>query len=371
VLFVSARLEIQFLPARQGDAIWVRWGRGRQLIIDMGTEETGRMLAKRFAALPKAKRRFELLVITHVDEDHLGGVLTCLSDNDSPVPGLAFDDIWFNGWEHLHGKQVPPPNEVSGLEAMGPAQGERLTGWLRDHDWNKAFDRFPAALADGDPHRVKLPEGLTLTVLGPTPARLHGLIETWQTEVRKALAKGTLEEVSPGLRPQGEPVPPVLESRDDLLKLAKSSRIDGSEANRASITLLLEWRGRRILLTGDALGGDVASALLSSGLPVPVKLDLLKLPHHGSRQNLNRKLVEAVDCPYWAFSTDGTQFRHPDAPAIARLLAFGRHPRPILGFNVPSTFNRWWEKEEWRDLFSYDVEYGDAVDGLTVGFDPA
>src|SRR5918992_6185173 len=64
-------LEVQFLPARQGDAIWVRWGRGRQLMIDMGTEQTGRKLAKRFEALPESKRRFDLLVITHVDSDHI------------------------------------------------------------------------------------------------------------------------------------------------------------------------------------------------------------------------------------------------------------------------------------------------------------
>jgi hypothetical protein len=306
-----------------------------------------------------------------VDEDHLGGVLTCVSDNDSPVPGLAFKDVWFNGFEHLHGKQVAPPKEVSGPEAMGPAQGERLTSWLRDHPWNKAFDRFPVALADGGPRRVKLPDGLTLTVLGPTQARLGELIKDWKKEVKKAVAKGKLEEVSPGLGPLGEPTPPRLESRQDLLELAKPTSKDTSKPNHTSITLLLEWRGRRVLLTGDALAGDVASALLASGLPVPVKLDLLKLPHHGSRQNLSQTLVEAVDCPYWAFCTDGTQFRHPDAAAIARLLAFGRHPRPTLGFNVPSEFNLWWKKPKWRTLFDYEVEYGNAVDGLTVSFEPA
>jgi hypothetical protein len=190
--------------------------------------------------------------------------------------------------------------------------------------------------------------------------------------VEEALADGKLDEVSPGLESFGPSTPPVLDSKEALLDLAEApSPKDPSKSNHTSNTLLLEWRGRRILLTGDALAADVATAFVSAGLPVPLKLDLLKLPHHGSRQNLNRDLVEAVDCPYWMFSTDGTKHRHPDPPAIARLLAWGRHARPTLGFNVPSTFNKWWENKEWRDLFDYDVEYGDETDGLTVSFDPA
>ena len=37
------------------------------------------------------------------------------------LDGLVFDDVWFNGWDHLHGRRVPP-----GIEPMGGAQGEQL-----------------------------------------------------------------------------------------------------------------------------------------------------------------------------------------------------------------------------------------------------
>jgi glyoxylase-like metal-dependent hydrolase (beta-lactamase superfamily II) len=84
-----AELSVRFLPARQGDAIWVTWGDGHQLMIDMGTEQVGKQLAARLAALPEEERRFELLVVTHVDADHIGGVLTCVADTDDPIPGLA------------------------------------------------------------------------------------------------------------------------------------------------------------------------------------------------------------------------------------------------------------------------------------------
>jgi hypothetical protein len=372
-------LHVQFLPARQGDAIWVRWP-GHQLLIDLGTEQTGRAFRERISALPVDQRRFDLLVITHVDSDHIGGVLSCFADADEDLPGLSFDDVWFNGWEHLHGQQVAPRRSGRALEGMGPAQGERLASWLRKQPWNEAFGRFPVACPEGAPPTVRLPGGLALTVLGPTASRLAGLRQTWRDEVEIALAKGSLSEVSPGLGPRtgrtleayGSSRPPILESRVDLQLLAEAaSRKDSSKTNATSITLLAEWEGRRILLTGDAFAEDLTEALARLGNSQPVRLDLLKLPHHGSQQNLTRELVEAVWCPNWLFSTDGTTFRHPDAAAIARLLNWGRQPRPMFGFNVPSQYNRWWDNDSWRGLFGYDVAYGDDTNGLTISFEPA
>src|SRR5690242_13906859 len=97
-------LELRLLPARQGDAIWVRWGdptAPRQLIVDMGTEGVGKQLRARIEALPPGARRFELLVVTHVDADHIGGVLSCLVNMQEELEGLHFEDIWFNGIDHL------------------------------------------------------------------------------------------------------------------------------------------------------------------------------------------------------------------------------------------------------------------------------
>jgi glyoxylase-like metal-dependent hydrolase (beta-lactamase superfamily II) len=200
-------VELTFLDARQGDAIWVRWGQGRQLLVDMGTSGTGRALADRFRALPEDQRAFELLVVTHVDTDHIGGVLTGLVDPDEPVP-VTFADVWFNGWEHLNG--LVPADERSELEPMGGVQGELLTTWLRDHAWNDAFGRAAVIRTDTTLPRVELPDGLTITVLAPVLQRLTDLVPEWQLAVAAALEKGTLTDVSPGLEPMGPSTAPTL-----------------------------------------------------------------------------------------------------------------------------------------------------------------
>ncbi|CAN5496676.1 hypothetical protein BH10ACT7_BH10ACT7_24670 [soil metagenome] len=365
-------LELRFLPARQGDAIWIRWGTGRQLLIDMGTEETGLALRKKLAALPKKDKDFDLLVVTHVDSDHIGGVLTAIADAPE-IPHLVFDDVWFNGWDHLNSRSVT--TSPGGLQPMGPAQGERLSDWLEGQHWNRAFGG--AAAVRGDLKPVALPQGLTLTVISPTQKRLARLIPEWKAVLEEALEPGASEHEG-DLEPMGATAPPVLDSTGDLLALAEDrASADTSPSNGASICLLLEWKGRRVLLTGDGFGADIAEGLKELGRARPdlrddtgrIRVDVVKLPHHGSRRNVTRGFVEALTCPYWVFSSDGTTFRHPDAVAIARVLQYSGVTRPTLAFNLPSEFNAWWKNPQWRRRFGYSVKFGSRTNGLTVTLD--
>ena len=371
-------LTVQCLPARQGDAIWIRWGDGHQIMLDMGTERVGRNLRARLEALPEDQRRFDLLVVTHVDEDHIGGVLSCLADPDDPLPGLVFDDIWFNGWDHLHGRSTPVPGAPARLESMGPVQGERLTSWLRDQPWNEAFGRGPVVRDDGPLGApTDLGGGVSVTILGPTQERLAAHVDTWREDVERALAAGQLEEAAVAARPAGgleafgQAGPPPLETREDLEDLADTrTPTDSSLANACSISFLLTWEGRRLLFTGDALGEDLVAGLrlVDGGTPVPV--DVLKVPHHGSKNNVTDELVAAVTCGYWLFSSDGTRYDHPDAIAIARILRSSAVEHPVLAFNVPSEFNGWWRNPDWRSRFGYAVEYGEEPDGIVVTLEP-
>lgn len=373
-------LELTSLPARQGDALWIRWGTAaapHQMFIDMGTEPVGKQVRKRLEALPEDARHFDLLVITHVDADHIGGVLTAVAEADEALEGLAFDDVWFNGYDHLHGKRVAP-----GIEPMGGAQGERLGHWLGGQHWNVAFDGRPVQRDPAsDLQVVELHDGLRLTVLGPTPERMRKLIGAWETNVFDAIDKGKLDPdiVTPGMEGMGTvPAgieamgawngPPVLDTQQDLDDLAAvRSKHDRAAANGSSIALLLEYDGRAILLGADAYADDLCDAIAALSPDGPLALDLCKLPHHGSRNNVHRALVEALDCPAWLFSSDGTQFNHPDPEAVARVIRYSNAPR--LLFNVTSEINECWGDADWQDRFGYTAEYGEDGEGITIRFD--
>ena len=361
-------LEIQFLPAREGDSIWLRWGKDLafQMLIDMGTVQTGLALRKRLEALPENGRNFELVVVIHIDCDHINGALSALVDN-APIPGLSIKDFWFNGLAHLDYN----PNADS-LEELGAVKGEMLSEWLKDKPWNLQFDGGPICRDPSKPAPViELADELRITVLGPTPQRLKQLLPTWQKEWREALAK--YEEKDRGeegeLEALGASKKLTLRSMQDLIKLAtKTTKTDKSRANGSSIALLIEYQGNRVLLSGDAYASDLVEAIESIDSTKPMTLDAFKVPHHGSSKNISSKLVKSVVCDHWIISTEGNRFRHPDDEAVAKLIHHSAARPARIGFNIQSKINERWNNDEWRKKFDYVTSYGDSEDGLTLTF---
>lgn len=90
------------LPAREGDCLWIEYGdekRPRRVLIDGGRQSTYAILRQRFAVLPAEQSEFELLILSHVDADHIEGFLKLVADPELPV---RFKDVWFNGRYHLY-----------------------------------------------------------------------------------------------------------------------------------------------------------------------------------------------------------------------------------------------------------------------------
>ncbi len=361
-------LSIRMLPAKEGDALWITWGSAAQphrILVDMGTEAVGKKVRARILNLPEAQRKFDLIVVTHVDRDHIGGVLTCLAEADD-IPGLDIADVWFNGYVHLTGGRV-----TSTLEPMGPAQGEQLSAWLRRQRWNRVFDGGQCVRTQ-PLKMVTFHDDLKLTVIGSTPAKLASFVDEWEEEVHEALQKGSLtaDQVTPGLEAMGTEQKPELDTKDNLKDLADSETDDDTaKANGSSISLLLEYQGKSVVLAGDAHSEDLIDGLQAARGNGRAAIDAFKLPHHGSKSNVTRALVDKVTCPCWLVSTDGTRFKHPDAIAIARILAHGQPQGPLLAFNARSKYSGWWDDRDWKDSFNYRTAYGSETDGYELRYD--
>ena len=127
-------LRVEMLPGGNGDALWIELGdeaAPRRILVDGGTDGTWEAgLRERVAALPPGDRHFELVVVTHVDADHIDGVLGLLREHEL---GISCGDVWFNGWRHL--PDTP-------LESLGPVEGEQLTDLILADamPWNAAFE---------------------------------------------------------------------------------------------------------------------------------------------------------------------------------------------------------------------------------------
>ena len=351
---------ISMLPANHGDCLWIEYGSENdphRVLIDGGPEWAFPHIQ---AEIPDGGCKFDLLVITHVDRDHIGGVLKLLTHLPD---GVEFGDIWFNGWRHL-------PSDL-----LGPTQGEMVSAVIetRELPWNEAFGGAEEAVKlsdDGTPLELPLlPGGMKLTLLGPTHGDLARLAPKWKHEVEKAgLEPGSTDDALRELR-EREDVPPDLlgdegppDPPNDVEKVFVS---DTSEANGSSIVLLAEFEGKQALLVGDAYPSIVLRALghLTEG---KLAVDALKLSHHGSKKNTNLDLIEALTCPHYLVSTDGSSYGHPNHAPLSLVVVKG-DPGKTLHFNYRSEWNKWWDDDTFKDDFEYEAEYPAAgSSGLTV-----
>lgn len=344
---------LDLFPARDGDCLVLSWGEAdapKRLLIDCGREGTWKALKDYALTLPEAQRVFELLVVTHIDADHIAGVLKMLRDPDRPI---SFREVWFNAYPHL----------LEGdIESFGPGQGEQLSDLLKPHAavWNRRFDGKAVVVPDHDaPPRLAI-EGLELTLLSPTPATLGNLAKEW----KKWLQSEGLDEGLdvPPLPPTPPQIPPGFESfggAPDVAALAAApAKQDDEPPNGSSIAFAAEYEGVRILLTGDAHTGVLTAAL--AALPEPERrFQLVKLSHHGSRANIDATLVDLVGAQHFVISTDGSRHHHPDDETIALILAKTVGPK-ALHFNYRQDWVVQWSNPDLRASYGYATNYGEA-----------
>jgi hypothetical protein len=350
-------ISIELLAAERGDCILIEYGQGstaaHRVLIDGGPVNSGLYAGVRDRLLevptsPDGRRHFDLLIVTHVDSDHIEGVVQILQDEEL---ACAFDDVWFNGWKHI--EPLEPGATVS---LLGPTQGEFLGALLakQGRRWNRRF-KGGAVFTDGP----QLPEcelcgGMRLTLLSPTVNGLKWLAGEWDVAVKAAGfepgdAAAALEQLSSKWWAR----PAELGDEDRIRASA-----DRSPANASSIAFLAEYGGRSLLMTGDAHDDVLVAALrklrtqrdLEGALPV----DAFKLSHHGGEHNTTPQLLDELAADHYLVSTNGNRFDHPDALTVRAVIDNHQGSgRPVFCFNYEQP-----QTTLWRNDPGIEARYG-------------
>jgi hypothetical protein len=364
------------LPAEQGDALFIEYGAGakrHRLLIDGGTPPTADAVVARIERLAPEDRQFELLIVTHIDTDHIGGILRLLDD---PPAGLVFDDVWFNGWPQLEPLSADLPlGPMTGDAILGPKDGEILDRLLElDVDGvvlghNKAFGGGPVMVrATGPLPSHVLGGGMRMTLLAPAHRALLKLRKEWVDVVREA--NRTEDEVrqivDAAARRKGIDLP--LGDRPDVRSvLTTAFESDRSPANGSSIVVLAEFDGKRALLTGDGFAPAITAGLDRHLAPDErLSLSAVKLAHHGSRNNTSQAFLERLDCRRFLVSSSGAIFDHPDVEALSRVIVTSG-PDVELGFSYRAPSTEIWDDPglQGDPEFPFTTRYPDvAEEGL-------
>lgn len=316
---------LEALQAKHGDSLILHYGKTnkpKMIVIDGGPGGVyTKSLAPRLEQLkasrsPQDALSIRMLMVSHLDDDHINGVLALLTDlvdKHEQKQALPYDivTLWHNSFDDIIGSENDA-DELVAASLPGPAKpvagGGALAAGLhvslsagaiaasvpqgRDvrNNANKLglsintpFQKLVQAPVKGK-KVVTIGDGLKFTIIGPLADRIEELQIEWNAVIKK---KG-------------------LAKNEEGQSLA-AAFLDESVFNLSSICVLAEAGGKKMLLTGDARGDHVLKGLTGAGLlkKGTMHVDLLKLPHHGSDRNVETDFFRQITADHYVVSADG------------------------------------------------------------------
>lgn len=262
-------LEIYTYNAGKGDCIRLHFAEIHNIFIDSGVIRFAPKFKKLCDEIIQKGETLDALILTHVDDDHIGGVLGNLRYAAYQCP---FCEVWMN--------------------YFGNAAGGDRTLSVRQND-----EVYARLIKQGIPVRTAYKgeqrelEGALIHVFWPE-----------RTEIERYNFTDGYNEAQLSFHSD------YCRSLSELAEMPLPPH-DASKSNRQSILFSFKFENHSILFTGDAWAENVIEAKGT--------YDLIKISHHGSARNLSENYPDTIQSSNFLICTDGRM--HPDKQTIAKL----------------------------------------------------
>jgi len=361
-------MKLTVFKAGKGDCLLVTGSDGTNILVDGGMRPDYRAhVAGALGSLAEEKKRLDLVYVSHIDRDHISGVLQLMDD---VVAWRVFDfqrrrrntrfpepqrprppkiaNLWHNGFhdqvrdnrgeieDALAARaSILAASNDEGLQELAPLDRELATSIregleLSDRvspeqlgiPLNKQFDGKLALVRDGG-RPVRLGK-LRLSVIGPFREDLDGLRREWnewlETHRDQLVSLRRRMDADAGRLASNE-----IAALNEPLELAAQELGDRSRVtvpNLASLMLHVEEDGRTLLLTGDGHGTDILKGLEKTGKlddDGRIHVDVFKVQHHGSEHNVDAAFLQRVSGDAYVFCANG-EHANPDVRVVEAVI---------------------------------------------------
>lgn len=305
-------MTIRFYQVACGDAARLKYdgedGKPHFIFLDSGYERTYRdILANEIKALINGRHKIDLWIISHIHDDHIGGVLSYIRAISQGEIADIVSTWWYNPPYH---DRTRKSENIQISQASSFVQGRELSTYLsgKGTKTTNITNQFPIT----DMH------GLRLTILSPTREGLHALKEKYKSKEFGSMNYHELTDISEPKAIGGNDYANTLESFD-IDKIEEDTSIE----NGSSIAAIIEYDDKRVLWLGDAFSHVVIQRLKNLGYSHqnPLIVDLVKVSHHGSSASNSNELFSIIRSKKYLFSANGDN-KHflPAKECIARIL---------------------------------------------------
>lgn len=399
---------IEMFPAENGDAFLLRLDSGENILIDMGYEITYRRFIKdKLIDLKDKGQCIDLLIITHIDEDHIQGAITFFEENgEAENPKIIkVKEIWFNSYRHLQFQKNKvctisrfekrkleelklsnnsiSKEENSEFSNSSAKQGSTLAGYLYEYGydkkrWNASFNN--KAVNIDMLNEVELKDG-KIIILSPDSNKLSKLSNLWLRELVKIdkdfnisneiVFDDAYEMYIKKLKDDIDiDESKNISSKSEIFENIITNKIyqdkkDTTKSNGSSIAFILEYKDKKILFLGDSHEDIILNNIKEYSEGEEVKqFDAIKISHHGSLKN-NFKWIETLKSDRYIISTNGKNHGHPHKEVIAKILQYNEDIKTFY-FNYPVDLIKEIDNEVLKCKYKYSVIVGDGESILEI-----
>jgi hypothetical protein len=363
--------------ARKGDCLLLHFGTADQpglVLIDGGPRDVYLPhLRPRLVEIRSARKLLDhqplpvdLLMASHVDDDHIQGILDFTVELRQAVgaPFVRVRRVWHNSFEAMLDKTAR--ELAAGVAAQFGAAA--LAGSLpddatiedaADEDAEAAKDTLKVLASIAQGHQLRLNVAALDIALNP---QVGGPLVMASSEPRALtnglsfLVAGPMEPELLKLRQKHQEWLQKLEDEGKKPQDALAAFVDRSVPNLSSIVALAKVGEKTMLLTGDARGDKILAGLEdvgALGAGETLHVNLLKVPHHGSANNLAPVFFERITSDHYVFSGNG-EHGNPERESMQMLLdargnaAFDIHVTYPID-EIDAARKKDWEKEQAKE----------------------
>lgn len=277
------RVQLNILPVGSGDCLHLRFqssGRWHNVIIDSGPGSTSGVFRKLLKQIETHKEVVDLLCFSHIDDDHIKGAEDVFA-SPSFDPNLI-RQVWLN----VPNGEIPAKSEAGTFSPKSVETAIKLLKFIVKYE-------IPLVPTVTEGLELILGDARIKTVL-PKQKRLDAFYEKWNKDAERFRTK--------------------------------SVRKDTSITNGSSIALLCTIGSRRLLMVGDAFADDLAD--VGDQYAGEQGFSVVKIPHHGSDENVTAKMIQSLNTREFIISTEQNKYR-PGCNAMSVLSSYGAGPEGV------------------------------------------
>jgi beta-lactamase superfamily II metal-dependent hydrolase len=325
-------IRFEFLRAFNGDCILIST-ENSNILIDGGTKKTYNIFLKReIERLRDNGKRVDLVVSTHIDSDHIDGIVQLLENEkqlleENYIESSIIKKIWFNAFEdRLFSDDFSNDTSYSGYKTFRE--------FIDDMDKSIEYDNH---ISIDNKIDYLINNEINILLLSPNDKKIKKLHKKYKEPIEEDFYTSYSKDSN--------------KSIEELAQLPFKK--DNSEHNGASIAFILEYEVKKYLFLADAHIDLIVESLEKLGYSKdnPLEVEFIKLSHHGSKKNINQKFLDLVRSDNFIILTNGASHGHPDKEALSRIIL-----NPNRNFDKKINFICNYDEVVEDNSFSYEEE---------------